>query len=135
MDAQPEFLLYLLDQLRRWAPVSARRLFGGHGVYRGAIMFAIVSRDTLYLRTDDINRPEFEAAGMEPFRVGKSGGGRIALSYHEVPSDVLEEAELLGQWAERAFAAALRRAEAKAAQAKKKRGNRPSRHPLKHRKG
>jgi DNA transformation protein len=135
-ETQSEFVVYVTDQLRRWAPVSARRLFGGHGVYHGAIMFAIVSRDTLYLRTDDVNRPEFEAAGMGPFRVGKSG--RIALSYHEVPSDVLEEAELLVKWAERAFAAALRRAEAKAAlaaKAKKRRGNRPGRQPLKQRKG
>jgi DNA transformation protein len=134
-DTQSEFVVYVTDQLRRWAAVSARRLFGGHGVYRGAIMFAIVSRDTLYFRTDDINRPEFEAAGMGPFRVGRSDGGRIALSYHEVPSDVLEDAELLAPWAERAFAAALRRAEAKAAHAKKKRGNRRRPQPLKQRKG
>ena len=132
---QNEFVVYVTDQLRRWAPVSAQRLFGGHGVRRGAIMFAIVSRDTLYLRTDEVNRPEFEAAGMGPFRVGKSEGGRIALSYHEVPSDVLEDAELLGQWADRAYAAALRRAEAKAANAKKPRGNRKRARPLKQRKG
>ena len=134
-ETQSEFVLYVTDQLRRWAPVSARRLFGGHGVYRGAIMFAIVSRDTLYFRTDDVNRPEFEAARMGPFRVGRSDGGRIALSYHEVPSDVLEDTELLAPWAERAFAAALRRAEAKAAQAKKKHGNRKRARPLKQRKG
>ncbi len=134
-ETQSEFVVYVTDQLRRWAPVSAQRLFGGHGVRRGAIMFAIVSRDTLYFRTDDINRAEFEAAGMEPFRVGRSEGGRIALSYHEVPSDVLDDAELLGQWAERAYAAALRRAEAKAAQLKKKRGNRSRTRPLKQRKG
>jgi len=133
-ETQSEFVVYVTDQLRRWGPVSARRLFGGHGVYRGAIMFAIVSRDTLYFRTDDINRSEFETAGMGPFRVGRSDGGRIALSYHEVPSDVLEDVELLAQWAERAFAAALRRAEAKAERAKKKRGNRKCRQPLKQRK-
>ena len=140
MDAQPEFLLYVLDQLRRWAPVTARRLFGGQGIYRGDRIFAIVSSDTLYFRTDSINRPEFEAAGMAPLRVGKGKSARIALSYHEVPPDIVEEPEELGRWAERAFAAALRVAAAKPARrkpapGKQRRRNRPGRQPLKQRKG
>lgn len=131
---QSEFVVYVTDQLRRWASVSARRLFGGHGIYRGAKIFGIVSRDTLYFRTDTINRPDFEAAGMAPFRVGQSG--RIALSYHEVPVEVIEEPELLAKWADSAFAAALRRDQApKAATRKSGRGNRPGRRPLKQRKG
>lgn len=130
---QNEFVVYVTDQLRRWASVSARRLFGGHGIYRGAKIFGIVSRDTLYFRTDAINRPEFEAAGMAPFRVGRSG--RIALSYHEVPAEVIEETELLAKWAESAFAAALRRDQAKTERPSARRGNRSRPRPLKQRKG
>lgn len=129
-----EFVAYVGEQLQRWAPVSARRLFGGHGLYRAGTMFAIVSRDTLYFRTDDINRPDFEAAGMAPFRVRKSGGAQLILSYHEVPADVIEEAEDLMRWAERAFAAAVRRAEARAQQQKAPRRNRSPVRPLKQRK-
>lgn len=91
-------------------------------------------RDTLYFRTDAINRPDFEAAGMAPLRVGKGNSARIALSYHEVPPDILEEPEELARWAERAFAAATRRADAKKAPAKKPRGNRKPARPLKRRK-
>jgi DNA transformation protein len=105
---QSEFVAYVTEQLQGWAPISAQRLFGGHSVYRGAVMFGIVARDTLYFRTDDVNRPDFEAAGMAPFRVG-GPSRRIALSYHEVPAEVLEDGETLSRWAERAFAAALRR--------------------------
>jgi DNA transformation protein and related proteins len=130
---QTEFVAYVIDQLRRWAAVSARRLFGGHGIYRGAKIFGIVSRDTLYFRTDAANRPEFEAAGMAPFRVGKSG--RIALSYHEVPVEVIEEPELLAKWADSAFAAALRRDQAQTVRPNARRGNRSGRRPLKQRKG
>ena len=130
---QNEFVVYVTDQLRRWAPVSARQLFGGHGIYRGEKIFGIVSRDTLYFRTDDINRPEFTSAGMSPFRVGKAG--RIALSYHEVPADVIEESELLAKWADSAFAAAMRRDKAQTKSRKRGPGNRPARRPLKQRKG
>ena len=130
---QNQFVSFVIEQLRRWSPVSARRLFGGQGIYRGERIFAVVSRDTLYFRTDPINRPQFEAAGMAPLKVGKGGSARIALSYHEVPPDILEEPEELARWADSAFAAATRRAEAKAAPAKK-RGNRKPARPLKRRK-
>ncbi len=133
-EAQDGFIAYVTDQMRPWAGVSSRRLFGGHGIYRGERIFAIVTRDTLYFRTDGINRPDFEAAGMGPLRVGKSGRERIALSYHEVPAEVIEEPEQLAQWAERAFAAALRRAEAKAPRAKTTRRHPASRSSLKRRK-
>lgn len=133
-EDQDEFIAYVADQMRRWAPVSSRRLFGGHGLYRGDRMFAFVARDMLYFRTDAVNRPDFEAAGMAPLRVGKSSQARIALSYHEVPADILEEPEQLAQWAERAFAAALRRDEAKAKRVEPARRNRTRRPPLKQRK-
>jgi DNA transformation protein and related proteins len=130
---QGEFVAYVTDQLRRWASVTARRLFGGQGIYRGERIFAIVSREMLYFRTDAINRPDFEAAGMGPLRVGKGDSARLALSYHEVPPDILEEPEELGRWADRAFAAALRRAEARAAPRKRLRNSSRAR-PLKKRK-
>ena len=131
--APSEFTAFVIEQLRRWSAVSARRLFGGQGIYRGERIFAVVSRDTLYFRTDAINRPQFEAAGMAPLKVGKGGSARIALSYHEVPPDILEEPDELARWADSAFAAATRRAEAKAAPAKR-RGNRTPTRPLKRRK-
>jgi DNA transformation protein and related proteins len=129
-----QFVSFVVEQLRRWSPVSARRLFGGQGLYRGERIFAVIMRDTLYFRTDDINRPDFEAAGMAPLRVGKGNSARIALSYHEVPPDILEEPEELARWAEHAFAAATRRADAKNTPTKKPRGNRKPARPLKRRK-
>ena len=137
-EERDQFIAHIVDQLRRWAPVSVRRLFGGQGVYRGEQMFAFIRRDTLYLRTDEINRPDFEATGMGPLRVGKAENARIALSYHEAPAEILDEPERLAQWAERAYAAALRRDAAKAMRAetaaRRNSRNRTRRPPLKRRK-
>jgi len=102
-----EFIVHLVDLLRRWAPVSARRMFGGHGLFRGGLMFALVSDETLYLKTDDGNQPDYEAAGMPPFRYRRAGK-MVALSFHEVPPDLLEASDDLAPWAERAYEAALR---------------------------
>jgi DNA transformation protein len=107
MPVESEFVEHLVDLLRRWAPISARRMFGGHGLFRGGIMFGLVSDETLYLKTDDGNRPDYEAAGMPPFRYRRAGK-MVALSFHEVPPDLLEGAEALAPWAAEAYEAALR---------------------------
>jgi len=107
-DGDDGFIVYVCDQLRPWAPVTARRMFSGSGIFRGGTMFALVIADCLYFRTDDGNRADFTAAGMEPFRYQRAGKA-IALGYHAVPADVLDEAEQLAAWAAKAYAAALRR--------------------------
>jgi DNA transformation protein len=103
------FVDFVRDQLRPWAPVAAQRMFGGFGLYRGAVMFAIIAGDTLYFRTDEGNRARCEAAAMSPFRYERAGR-RVALAYHEVPAAVLEDADELKDWAAAAYEAALRRA-------------------------
>ena len=62
-----EFVAYVLEVMAPWAPVSARRMFGGYGLYREAQMFAIVMDDTLYLKTDTASRDRFIAAGSSAF--------------------------------------------------------------------
>ena len=112
-DAEPEFIRYLRDQLRRWGPVEIRRMFGGHGIFRGGVMFALIYNETLFLRSDDANRAAFAAAGMGPFRYRRRGK-LVALAYHQTPPDAIEDSDVLGECADLAFAAALRRAEAHA---------------------
>ena len=112
-DFEPEFIRYLRDQFRRWGPVEIRRMFGGHGIFRGGTMFALIHDEMLFLRSDDGNRAAFAAAGMAPFRYRRRGK-LVALAYHQAPPEALEDSEILGEWADLAFAAALRRAEARA---------------------
>ena len=81
-------------------------MFGGVGIYSGDLFFALMADDTLYFKVDDSNRPEFEARGMEPFR--PYGDEGEVMQYYCVPEDLLEDPELLGQWAERAIGVARR---------------------------
>ena len=71
-------------------------MFGGHGLYRGAVFFAIVHRGRLYFRTDDASRPDFAARGMAPFTPGP---GQTLRNYYEVPADVLEDPGEAVRWA------------------------------------
>ncbi len=108
-------------------------MFGGHGIFRGNTMFALIHADVLYLRADDGNRGDFAAAGMSAFTYER-GAKTVSLGYHEVPAEVLDDGEQLAHWAERAFAAALRRGAAKAKRVEPARRNRTRRPPLKQRK-
>ncbi len=107
-----EFVTHVVDMLEPLGPVSARRMFGGYGIYLDRLMFALVASDTLYLKVDDESRGEFEAAGLEPFRYTKKGK-TYQMSYHAAPEDALEDAELLRDWARKAVDAAMRAAHGK----------------------
>jgi len=102
------YLEFLEDQLRSWGPIAARRMFSGCALYRGGTHFAFIIRDTLYFRTDGQNRDDYLAAGMSPFTYTRNGR-TVSFSYHEVPADVIDDADRLAEWAQKAYAAAMRR--------------------------
>ncbi|HSE50682.1 MAG TPA: TfoX/Sxy family protein [Gemmatimonadales bacterium] len=107
MAVSPTFRTYVLDQLGRVAPgIRSRAMFGGVGLYSGELFFALIDDDTLYLKVDDGNRPDFEAAGMGPFRpFGEEGE---VMQYYEVPAELLEGGEQLGSWVAKAIEVARR---------------------------
>jgi DNA transformation protein len=81
-------------------------MFGGVGIYGSDLFFALMDDDLLYFKVDDSNRPDFEAAGMGPFRPGGEHGE--VMQYYQVPEDVLEEVEALREWVAKALAVAGR---------------------------
>lgn len=104
---QREFCDRMLEQLNRCAPVTARAMFGGYGLYSEGVMFALIADETLYFKVDDDNRPDFVNAGMGPFvYLGKHKP--VAMSYYQLPEPVLSNPSTLLQWIEKAHAAARR---------------------------
>ncbi|WP_396431262.1 TfoX/Sxy family protein [Limnohabitans sp.] len=102
-----DFIPFVQELLEDWAPVSARRMFGGHGLYHEGLMFAIVMDQWLYLKAEEVNRPEFEALGLTPFTYAMKGKD-VALSYWAAPDAIFDASEDAVQWAQSAWAAALR---------------------------
>ena len=103
---------FVVEQLRRVAPVTTRSMFGGVGIYSDGLFFALIADDTLYLKVDDTNRPHFEARGMGPFTYGREAGEVHVMQYYELPAEALEEPDELRPWVEGSLAVA-RRARAK----------------------
>jgi len=109
MNTDNDFVNHVLDLLGAFGNVTARKMFSGYGIFRDGIMFGLVSDDTLYLKTDQVNRPDFEAQDPQPFRYHRKDQ-LIAMSYYRVPPEAVENADALFRWAEAAFAAAIRSA-------------------------
>ena len=102
-----EFVSYVVESLQPLGPVTAKRMFGGHGIYLNGVMFALIAYETLYFKVDDGNRSAYEAAGLEPF-TSTDTGKPIRMPYPEAPSEGFHDPEVLCAWARDAYAAALR---------------------------
>ena len=109
MAVSDEFIEYVIDQLAGWGEVSARRMFGGAGLYCDGVMFGLIADDVADLKVDDSNREDFIRAGSSAFNPYPEKAKSAVMSYYEIPADVLEDAELLGKWAERALIVARKK--------------------------
>ncbi len=119
MALSPQYRDYALDLLAPLGPVSARRLFGGGGLFYGEVMFAIISGEELYFKVDDANRPDYESAGEQPFTYSRGGKDRALKSYYRVPDPLYDDADELLLWARKAVDAALKADRAKGKRAKR----------------
>jgi DNA transformation protein len=102
-----EFIGFLQELLEKWGEVTARRMFGGHGLYHEGLMFAIVMDNRLYLKADDQNRNDFEALGLTPFTYPMKDR-EVALSYWSAPDAIFDDPSQAVHWARAAWDAALR---------------------------
>ena len=107
MAVSDDFLTFVLDQLSSWGGVTARRMFGGAGLYRDGKMFGLVASDVAYLKVDDSNRKRFVDAGSKPFKPYPKKP--TVMPYYEVPPDVLEQPEAFVTWARQSLTAARKK--------------------------
>lgn len=102
------FKTFALDQLEGLGDVVPRSMFGGVGLYSRGLFFGIIARDVLYLKVDEGNQPDYQRAGMRPFKPYRDRPS--TMQYYAVPVAVLESALDLTEWAHKAVAAAERAA-------------------------
>ncbi|UCD18569.1 MAG: TfoX/Sxy family protein [Candidatus Zixiibacteriota bacterium] len=104
MSISDEYLQYVRERLEPLGQITIRKMFGGAGVYCDGVFFAVIDSNMLYFKVDDSNRPDYEESGAMPFR--PYGDEGYAMSYYEVPADVLEDNDLLRSWANKAISIA-----------------------------
>ena len=106
------------DLFAPFGRIVVRRMFGGEGLFRDGLMFAIVHEDRLYFKTSEESRQAFIAEGTGPLFYKFKNAEGVLTSYYELPDRLYDDPDELAEWAHAAFAVALQ-----SPTAKKKRGD------------
>ncbi len=107
MAISQEYLDFVAEALEEFGPVDTRRMFGGAGLFREGLMFALIADEQLYFKTDEANRADFEAEDCAPFVYETKDGKRSVMSYTLAPERLYDDREEMAVWAKKAFDAAL----------------------------
>ena len=102
-----EFVAYLSEVFEQFGKISARRMFGGYGIYYDGVMFGLVADDTLYLKADEASAVHFTTRGLAQFEYDKSGKV-IKMSYYQAPDEIFDDPDEAALWARRAYEVAFR---------------------------
>ena len=103
--ADNSFKAFVLDQLAALPDVRARAMFGAHGLYSGDKFFGILDEGRVFFKTGATNEKDYTSQGMKPFTY-EMKGKVMAMAYHEVPPEILEQPHELTAWARKAIALA-----------------------------
>ncbi len=99
-------------------PVTIRRMFGGKGIYRDGVIFALFLFDEIMLKADAQSAPEFSQAGSRQWVYQRPGKSPVAMPYWSVPDSALDDPDEMATWARLALEAGLRSEAAKAVSAR-----------------
>lgn len=121
MAISAEYREFVRDLLAPFGQVQIRALFGGCGIYLDDVMFGLVFGEQIYLKADDVNRPDFEAAGQPAFVYPLKTGATASMSFFLIPDNLYDDADEMAAWAAKAFAAAQRSVKKKSPRKARKR--------------
>ena len=105
MAYDKEFVEYAMDHLKMVAPVRSGRMFGCGGIWSDDHFIALVDGKRLYMKVDDVNRADYEAAGSTPFTYGDPPR---SVNLWELPPGILNNPDALASWVAKSLDAARR---------------------------
>ena len=114
MGARDEDIDWFRELLAPIGRITARRMFGGAGLYADGLIVGLEVAGSLYLKTDDRTRQAFADAGGQPF-VYDGKGRPVTMRYWTPPGEAMDSPDAMQPWARLALEAALRAAQAKPA--------------------
>ncbi len=85
--------------------IASRSMFGGWGIYKGGLFFAIIINGELYFKVDDANRADYEQLGSHPFVYTQGKSKSTTMSYWLLPVEVQEDREMLVAFVNKSVAA------------------------------
>ena len=112
MPISADYRAYILELLERAAPVTAKSMFGGAGLYLDGLIFGLLDDDRTFFKADSTNAADYDARELPWFH---PYGDERTMPYREVPIDVLEDSDELRGWITKAVEIARKKKAAKPA--------------------
>jgi DNA transformation protein and related proteins len=94
------FADYVFDLLAPLGTLKIRKMFGGYGIYKDNIFFALIAENILYFKVAENNYSTYESYGSKPFSYERENKTVTLKNYWQVPVDILENQEKCIAWAE-----------------------------------
>ena len=115
MPLSPGFTEYALELLAGVGRIEAKRMFGGGGIYRNGVMFALLDDDALYVRVDDRLQADLKAQGSVPWVYSMKRDGAVRdMGYWRMPETAADDPDEAVAIGKRAYVAAVKRQELRA---------------------
>lgn len=90
---------WLADELAPLGALSSRRMMGGHTLYLGGTVFAIIAGDELWFKADAASDAVWDEAGCPRFTYQMGEGRTGTMNYRRAPDEVHDDTEALLRWA------------------------------------
>lgn len=88
--------------------ITVRSMFGGYGIYKNGVIFALIAYDELYFKVDESNKSQYKKFNSEPFTY-EANGKKSTMSYWKVPIEILEDEEQIGVWLDQSYRISLKK--------------------------
>ncbi len=109
MALQSEFVTWLEDMFCVVPGTTIRKMFGGVGVFRHGLMYALATSDgRVSMKADEQTIPDFKAEGCEEWQYVRKSGKSATMGYWYVPERLSDDSDALLEWSMKAFDVALR---------------------------
>lgn len=108
MSYDPSLIDWVREACEPIGHVTARRMFGGAGLYLDGVIFAILGLDDLWFKSDALIDAEWDKIAPERFTV-EMRGKPASMNYRRAPADAHDDPDALRRYAELALEAARRR--------------------------
>ena len=102
------YLNYIIEILAPHGEITARSMFGGYGIYKNGVIFALIAYEELYFKVDESNKSQYKKFDSEPFTY-EAKGKKSTMSYWKVPIEILEDEEQIGVWLNQSYGISLKK--------------------------
>lgn len=104
MKKDEGFHEYIMGEVfRNLDGITSKAMFGGWGIYKNGLFFALIADGQLYFKVDESNKGDFEEKDSKQFVYQMPNGKETRMSYWELPVDVLEDQMELRSWVDKSI--------------------------------